>query len=171
MVFCLALVVLILAVMSQLQYYWIYATKGQMLRIMVGEGQEKDSDIAKVVLIGNVDIDIYEQDKLKYYYHPDSEDIMHVMQDGPPISFHTAGYYEEQRINEVNYNKAVYTFKITSDEEQTVQIGISNNGKLQEIWDLDLEEGGVFKIEYNPENARVYYKDKQIAFDREEYIR
>ncbi len=128
------------------------------------ENYEDISQISQLITVGNLDIDIYQKDALLYFYHPDQE----VSEQGADFAFSRNGSYGEQDIVTGYFNNTEeYTMIITSNEEQTSQIGIQKQGEsaVSCLSDLMLGKGDVVKIEYNKEASRVYLNDSEISFE------
>lgn len=126
------------------------------------ENYEDSSEIVQLILTGDMDIDMYSQDELKYYYHPNSEDYQKA---GPHIRFDNAGKLGDQDIVIAHFNKECYTIKLSSNKNQISQIGILADKTLQALSDFSLKEGDVVEILYSPEKTELRYNNKQINFD------
>lgn len=133
----------------------------------INEDYEDSSKVVQLILTGDIDIDFYSQDELKYYYHPNSEDNL---MDGPDFAVHNAGKYGEQDVTTVHFNKNDYTIKLTSNKNQVSQIGILNEQNLQTLSDFNLTEGDIVEIKYSPEKSYVYYNNNKIEFDGDDSL-
>lgn len=131
------------------------------------EDYEDTSEIVQLILTGDIDIDFYSQNELKYYYHPNSEDSL---MDGADFAVRNGGKFGDQNVVYVHFNKNDYTIRLTSNKEQTSQIGILNGEDsqplaLQTLSDFSLSEGDVVEIQYSPEQSYIYYNGNEIEFE------
>ena len=133
----------------------------------INEDYEDSSKVVQLILTGDIDIDFYSQDELKYYYHPNSEDNL---MDGPDFAVRNAGKYGEQDVTTVHFNKNDYTIKLTSNKNQVSQIGILNEQNLQTLSDFNLSEGDIVEIKYSPKKSYVYYNNNKIEFDGDDSL-
>lgn len=129
---------------------------------------EETIQFSQLITVGDLDIDIYRQDELMYFYHPNQENYV---KDGGEFIIERSGYLGDQDIVMGFFlDTYAYTMVLTSNIDQTVQIGIKGEGEdtvqvAESLSGLDLKAGDVVKIEYTKENSKVYLNDKEIDFE------
>lgn len=131
------------------------------------EDYEDTSKVVQLILTGDIDIDFYRDNELKYFYHPNCENNL---MDGPDFAIRAGGKFGDQNIVFVQFNKNNYTIKLTSNKKQTSQIGILNMQNLQSLSDFNLSEGDIVEIKYCPEKSSVYYNNSKIRFEGDDSL-
>lgn len=129
---------------------------------------EETIHFSQLITVGDLDIDIYQQNELICFYHPNRGDKI---QDSGEFIIGKSGYLGDQDIViGLFFNSNAYTMILTSNIDQTVQIGIKEADEdtvqvADNLSGLDLKAGDVVKIEYTKEAAKVYLNDAEIDFE------